>query len=244
MQDQLDYIEEYLKGKLSEDERKNFEIKLKTDLPLQEKVQNHRSILTGIELGFNRELKSILQKEEHVLADASKRKRAQSGKINYFIGIAATVALILTSIFILKNQSLDSNQLYARYYESYPNIEVPVSRSENNIENAYSFYEQGKYERALELFSHLMKENPLDPAPVFYSGICNLEIDNAEAAISFFELVQKLEANKYSNPALWYEALSNLRLNQKQKAIEILDDLTRRDDANVKKAKEILEYLD
>ncbi len=243
MQDQLDHIEEYLNGNLSEDERRDFEARMKSDESLNEKVANHRSLLKGLELGFNRELKSLLQQEEQMQKQISIKKNKQIKLRNYSMGLAAAVALILVSIYSIRNQSLDSNELYFNYYTSYPNVEAPVSRSDDQIDNAYSFYEQGNYPRALKLFSKLNKENPLDPAPIFYSGICNLEIDNAETAITFFDLIQKLDQNKYSKPAIWYEALSNLKLNRKSRTIELLNDLIGDEDSYSLKSKELLSSL-
>lgn len=242
MQDQLEYIEEYLKGNLSEGECRDFEAKMKNDDALNEKVENHRSFLKGIELGFNRELKSLLKREDQKQISSSSNRQIRLR--NYFVGIAATVALILVSVYSIRNQQMDSNELFVNYYTAYPNVEAPISRSGGNTENAYSFYEQGNYPRALELFSKLIKENAHDPAPVFYSGICNLELDHVQSARSFFESIQKLDQNKYSKPALWYEALSNLKLNNKQEAINILNNLARGEDVHAKRAMEVLEYLD
>lgn len=84
----------------------------------------------------------------------------------------------------------------------------------------------------------------MDPAPIFYSGICNLEIDNTESAVSFFELIQEFDKNNYSKPARWYEALANLKLERKSRAIDLLNDLSYGEDNYSIKSKELLTSLD
>jgi tetratricopeptide (TPR) repeat protein len=242
MEDQLDQIEKYLSGELSKEAAESFEKQMSENDELRNQVENHRRFIKGLALGFNRELKAQLQQEEQRLAsqDIETKRRLP---LQYFIGIAAAVTLILVSVFLLRAPSVNSAELFTAYYQPYPNIESPVSRDDNAEQNAYTFYEQGRYEEALDLFSQLISENPANPAPVFYSGICHLELDASEKAVVLFQSVQSMEKSNYSKAALWYEALASLKIDDKSSAVEILTDLSEGDDNYALRSIELLDKL-
>jgi tetratricopeptide (TPR) repeat protein len=196
MQDPFGHIENYLTGNLSEEEYREFEARLKDDPSLKEQMEKQQAIITGIRLGFNRELKSLLQKEEQQLRETSTQTDHRTNPFKLSIGIAAAMALIIASVVVFKYMSLDSRELYAKYYKPYPNIESPVTRSGKQDNTAFVFYEQGEYEKALERFTELLKKSPRDPALIFYSGTCYLELDNARAAIPFFKQINSFIQSK------------------------------------------------
>ena len=240
MEDQLDRIEKYLLGDLPSEEKVAFESEIESNPSLREKVDHHRQMLRGLEIGFNRELKSALQKEETIdIKFASTKSR----KLYYPIGIAASIVLVVSVIFVLRESSVSSTELFASYYQPYANIESPVSRSESNENNPYALYESGDFQIALPLFEKLIKENPSNPAPVFYAGICNLELDRVKTSISYFDLIESFENNKYSRPALWYLGLSYLKLKERQKAINTFELLAKGSDIYAGNSEEILKNL-
>jgi len=239
MEDQIDKIEKYLLGDLSSKEIEAFESEIEKNPSLKEKTERYRQLLRGLEIGFNRELKSTLQKEEIIDIPAGAKLR----RIYYSIGIAASIVLVISMIFVLRDNSLNSTELFASYYQPYANIESPVSRSESNKKNPYTYYENGDYLQAIPLFEKLIEDNPSKPAPVFYTGICNLEIDRPERSISYFEMIESYESSKYSRPALWYLGLSYLKLKEMQKAIDVFGQLSEGSDVYARNSIEILEKL-
>jgi tetratricopeptide (TPR) repeat protein len=240
MRDQLDDIEKYLMDEMTNSEREAFEKKIKEDRMLKEKVDHFRSLLKGIESGFNRELKSLLQEEEMRLRNSNNREKNKTRTLYYAVGLAASIALIIVMVFITKNQPPDNEALFLSYYQPYPNVESPVARSDSKKGDAYALYENGNYPEALELFDKLVAENPSDPAPVFYLGICNLELNNTEMAIAFFKSIQTFDLNKYTRPASWYLALSYFKTDDIQNAVTILENLADGDDTYAKKSQELL----
>lgn len=243
MDDQFEHIEKYLRGELSESEYKSFEETIDKNASLSEKVENHRILIRGIELGFNQELKQLLQQKELETQHLIKKKFARSRRLYVSIAIAASITLILTTLFVFMDKSVNSEQIVAAYYQPYPNVESPVNRSDQNNQNAYALYEQGNYALALDQLNQLIISDPSNPAPVFYAGICLLEMKQAASALSKFEDIESLAENKYSRPAHWYKALTNLALRKNEAAAVILFDLSSGDDIYAEKSAEILEML-
>ena len=243
MDDQLDYIEKFLNGKLSLNEQRSFEKKLSEDESLREKVENHRILLKGIELGFNRELKSMLKQKDLNEKKLQKNSSAKTRSLSLVIGIAASISIIMTTLYFLLDSSTTPKELVAAYYQSYPNIEAPIDRSDDKPNNAYAFYEQGNFQLALDQFEKMIEINPSDPAPVFYAGICRIELNKTQSALSKFEYIESLDDNKYSRPSLWYQGLCYLKLQEIKKAKDILKELAEGSDVYANNSKEILKQL-
>ncbi len=240
MEDQFDQIEKYLREELNSEEKARFESSLEKHSDLKEKVEQQRQILKGIELGFNQELKEFLIKEESNLERTRHKETYRIRSLYPVIGIAATVSLVIIAYFTFRNKTIDTAELYAQYYQPYPNVEAPISRSDANEFNPYGLYEKGEYAQALNLFTELRSSKPDDPAPLFYSAICQMELGAADDAISSFKELLGFEANKYTRPSKWYLALAYLKSEQSSEAIPYLNELTQIDDVYAQKASNIL----
>ncbi len=243
MEDQLDQIEKYLSGELSREEVELFEKQIGEQEALRKQVEEHRSLIKGLELGFNLEMKAQLKLEEQRLAREDVVAKRRVVQLRWPVGLAAALAVILISVYLIKTKSIDSQELFASYYQPYPNVESPVSRSETKGENAYALYEQGRYQEALDLFMQRIAESPTDPAPLFYSGICHLELNETEKALAAFQVLQTMDKNNYSRASKWYKALASLKKDDKSSTVEILTGLSEGDDNYAIRSKELLQQL-
>jgi tetratricopeptide (TPR) repeat protein len=244
MKDQFDHIEEYLRGELSPEEQASFESSLEEDSELREKVEIHRKIRNGIEMGFNKELKDLLIEEESKLPRPKDNDTNRIRTLYPIIGVAAAISLLIIAFFTLRTENVDNSELFAEYYQPYPNVEAPISRSEDNESNPYALYEKGAYAEALNQFSEIQSINFDEPAIIFYAAICQLELGLTDDSISSFKQLLELEANKYTRPAKWYLALVYLKSDQSSQAISYLNELTTFDDVYAKRAIQILSEVE
>ncbi|MBL1233137.1 MAG: hypothetical protein COA31_010490 [Flavobacteriales bacterium] len=89
----IEIIEKYLRGELSEEDKKAFEEKLKTDVILQKEVATQRDIITGIErLGT----KQSIQKAY---------KKYKLGKAGFNLGLGVVVLVAVTAVFLWYNSN-------------------------------------------------------------------------------------------------------------------------------------------
>ena len=70
--------------------------------------------------------------------------------------------IIRTLLFLAKSniQQLNTEQLYAQYFEPYRNVVQPIVRGENKTDTkskAFQAYETKNYEDALKYFNTLMR---------------------------------------------------------------------------------------
>jgi tetratricopeptide (TPR) repeat protein len=240
MSDQFENIDQYLRGELSGEEAAGFEKELESDPLLRDKVDQHRQIIEGLQAGFSRELKEILQDEEKRLSEKSSTSKRRP--LYPIIGIAAVVSLIIASYFVL-NSSPNTEELFQEYYSVYPNIESPVLRSGMQEDNPFAAYEQANYQVALDRFKALLIDDPQNASLHFYSGICLLELDQPVQAIKEFQSAHQLPDTSFQRPAEWYEALAHLRNGDLSKAKIKLRNLEGGQDLYASKAKDLLNNL-
>lgn len=244
MADQLNHIELYLRGELSEEEIADFEALLKEDVSLKKQVENHRQFLKGVDISFNRELKQMLVDVESNIEDVPLRKTKRFKAIYPLMGMAAAIASLIIVFFTFQDDKISSESLYAQYYKVYPNAESPVLRSTNNEDNPFAYYEKREYASALELFNKMQASDPENSALLFYSAMCQLELDHPETGIELFDLVISREDPDYKRPALWYQSLAYLKIANIKESRAILEHLNKGDDLYARKADDLLKNLD
>jgi FimV-like protein len=85
-------------------------------------------------------------------------------------------------------------------------------------------YEQNEYALALPILEKMLGSNTAAEAEVqFYKGNSHLALNHAQDAIDCFEAVMAMPANKYTEEAQWYLALSYIKAEDKDKARELLN---------------------
>ena len=243
MDDRLEYIENFLAGKLTQNEEDAFNEKLEVDPDFKRLFEEHNSFLRGLEFGFNKELKAQLQEEDRKMAPFKLSKGPT--KQAYFIlsGIAAGIVLLITFVYLFNNGESNHLELYASNFEAYPNIEMPLSRSDQSIQNPYALYERGEYQAALEKLNLLASEDPLAPAPLFYAGQCQLILEDYGSALNSFKVLSEMADSKYSKPVTWYLGLTYLRLDKRTEATEVFEVLSNGSGKYAEQSKAILMSL-
>ena len=143
--------------------------------------------------------------------------------------IAASIVLItsLSGLLFLPKE-VNSDDLYANYFEPYTNVISPISRSDKDktvIQLAFKNYENKKYVEALKgLEKSITEDNKT--AIHLYISVTNLKLENTKKAISILEENLK-NSHSWKDKYLWYLAMAYLKENRKEKAIETLKTLSK-----------------
>ncbi|MBW1297465.1 tetratricopeptide repeat protein [Aquimarina litoralis] len=258
-------IDDYLSGNMSISEQQAFEERLRTDTELAKefKLQKEMLAIYGDEEWVEedtdilntdkaKQLKTFFLGDESANLKATiqevvvENHASSSYKRYWFIGIAASIAVLLTvSLFVFKDNNYDD--LYASYIHL---DEIPslVTRGEDNhtlLEKAQLLFEAQKYNEAVQSFSEYhQKETSIDPLSYIYNGISYIELGKFDNALKQFELLKKsntLQAKK----ADWYKALVFLKQKNKVALKTVLNTITA-NSSNYKyqEAKELLDAID
>ncbi|GAA4274436.1 hypothetical protein U6A24_15805 [Aquimarina gracilis] len=263
MSDFLEEIDKYLDGAMSSEEKRTFEEKANLDATLAEElklqrdmrsiykdeewIEGDKSILKGEEakeLGDFLKSKEAASIKETIKEVIDENRSNSGGRKFYFVGVAAAIAILL-SIFIFSESKYD--KLYAHYVEL-DNIPSLITRGEQEnelVKKAQLFFEDQKYEEAIQSFSTYQSTNvkSIDPLTYIYTGVSYLEIRDFENALDQFELLEKSNT-LHSKKANWYRVLVYLKQGDKEKLRETLKNISSdKNNYNFQKAKELIKKI-
>ncbi|MCF6298133.1 MAG: hypothetical protein L3J08_09170, partial [Flavobacteriaceae bacterium] len=136
-------IEKHFEGLLTKEEEIMLNEKKQLTPGFAEEMELQKTMITAIRLADKTLLKEELKKEaQKIVLPIANQKKVK------WYGIAATLVLLVVSIFVLLPSQ---NSLFNAYYVPFP--ESPVTRSENNDKGNYTLamqqYSIGNYEQAL-----------------------------------------------------------------------------------------------
>jgi len=225
---QEDNIDRYLRKEMKPEEQKAFEDALSKDEALQSEVNLQRDALSGINLFGAESLKKQLQEIDAQQAPSSPSNRGRP--LYVWLAVAASVTALLLVTVLLFDGSPNAQELYATYYEPYPNVVNPVERSEGAVTDpagqAMYYYEQGKFEEAIALF---VQEQPASVQPYqFYLGVSYLGNNQPVMAEQTLASLAEDEQGVFYEAALWYSGLAHLAngdLEQAKTKIELVSKL-------------------
>lgn len=238
-------IEEYLDGQLSSGDSQEFKLLLDTNPDLE------------LELSFRKELNEALRDKTFLEFRKMVNERTQSkGSTSTTFSIkkdilrtwhlaAASFALILVVgglWYILSNKPYSTERLVSKYYKpagpilQFRSVEF---NADDALKEAFGFYKQNDFNNALKYFNSL--ENQITAK--FYSGICYIELEQFQKAISSFEYVINDKDNLFVEQADWYLGLIYLMNNQKNQAVDQFKKISNSDSYYSNQAEEILRYL-
>ncbi|MEW7291986.1 tetratricopeptide repeat protein [Aquimarina sp. 2304DJ70-9] len=265
-------IEAFIAGRMSEDEKKQFEEKILVDNDLRKEVDLHRSLKYAIhdKEWFLTEspkdndeidgIKQIRRRKEYVDLESkiqkigdqyfeNEVKSKKSRKWMYYV--SASVAAILIAFFInyyTVNESASS--LYAQYsnWKDLPSLTVQ-SDGENILAKGENLFFEEKYAQAIAIFSEELEEpseqgQGFEPYILSYLGASYLGLNDYEKALlTFDELLNSGTVD--SSKAYWYKAMVYLKQDDIQKAKNMLNLILKNErNFNFQQAKELREKLD
>ena len=161
------------------------------------------------------------------------------------LAIAAGLAIFFTLHVYNTNFNNPIDNLFAVNYSVYPNVEVPIEKSNNQKETielkAFIAYESGKYDKAISLFEQMTNEKNTNYAE-FYLGQSYMANQKIVEAIDIFEkLVDK--SAKYSNESRWFLSLAYLKNKDKKNALHHLEIIVANSSYKSEEAKSIINAL-
>ncbi len=210
--DQEELINAYLEGTLSTEDQQIFENLIAQNPEYKAELEAQRKIKAAITLSERESLRDFISD-----LDTTRTKPKTSLKSWLFSATAACL-VVLVGYFLWTTLSMSPGEkLFARHYETYPNLVAPTTRSESSNDlkaNAFLAYDNGDFKQAAALFEQLQAQPDSDYA-LLYLGICQLELGRPEKAIPVLNLVSSTSESK--EIASWYEALGYFKLNMLEK---------------------------
>ena len=213
----MDRVEDYLMGKMSDEERLTFEKELGIDAGLKGAVDLHRDIVRAIRM---KAAKEHLQKVEHDIQIKERRRKIFT--LSHYISIGAIAACIMVGVFIHFDTASDYRQCGADIQL----ITSSVRGGDSYADRALEAIENGRYDLALTIIEEGEKA----------TFVC----DDIHP-----ELVEQArqEYNQGQDDLQWYKAVTYMRMGKYFKAKRLLKQIATSDSYYKTDAREVLNKL-
>jgi tetratricopeptide (TPR) repeat protein len=192
-----------------------------------------------------------LWKEDIAYLEMIKRSRQESLKkqtllrsyVHRGMSIIAIPIILLLPAAKIKFQIHNkiNRQLYQQFYAPIPanfTVSTAVHKPDVVFEKAMTFYLTRNFSFALKLFRSITPQSYNYQLAQFYSGICNMEQNRMEAALTHFGNIDQ-NSSFYSH-LNWHKSLCYIKLGIVKDAIPLLSELKKSNNAYNTKAEELL----
>ena len=241
--DKEELINGYFEGSLSQVQLEEVSRLLETDAAFTADFEFQKQLQMSLKKEERREIKNMF-------SELSSEKEASETKVipmRTWLAAASVALLVgLGSWFLIFNSSdINTEQLYAANFTPYDNVVSPIERG-NDIEDlrtrAFTAYESEAYSEALDLFAQLKVEQD-DPYIDFYEANIRMQLNQHDKAIPLLQEYIK-NKGKLADRALWYLALSHLKLGEIEESKAQLKKLIELGSFKTTSSKELLAQLD
>lgn len=165
----------------------------------------------------------------------------------YAAAASVLLALAVGSILYTISQPSGSEQLFAEFFEPFPNI-VPLIRKleqQDLLKQAMQAYELKNYQMAAEILQSLVAAEHTNMTAHFYLGVTLLSLDDdTQVAINYFQQVIVEGNNKFVDYAQWYLALGYLKQDEPARTKRILEKLMTDNTDYIERGEQLLRALD
>jgi tetratricopeptide (TPR) repeat protein len=226
MKIELEILENYYEGKMSDCEREAFEKLIISDTLVAEELQNYILSRTAIASASNDRLK------KHLIEGGTIVKMPEQGKNPFtrFLRIAASLAILMGLgwvLFHFLHPQKSSEEIYLSYYQR-PDVNEFAVRGEDN-DSSQLFWDQGldyyanhNIEKAAAEFNKFIRINKTTSASkaYFMLALCYMDMNNTQKAIQTFGQVN--DKSNFVFMKQYYSALCYIKMDKKKEASDLL----------------------
>jgi len=239
------FIERYNAGEMSESERQWFQKELEGNKKLQDEVNLRKNTDLVLKNKNILELRNKLTAiEKRRVSNVIVKNAKRPYNINYAAVVVALVMVGSAILFTRKNPG--SEEVLNRYYEVYdPPANQRSGQTEENEDFALAleFYNTHDYEKAAVFFNKVLTSNPKDMQSTLLNGVSNFEGKKyPEAQQSFVKVIDD-NNNLFIEAANWYLALCYIKTDETDKAINLLQMISKEGGRYSNSAKKIVKKL-
>lgn len=215
-------IEAYLLNNMDSITRTSFENEMAGDAALSNEVELQRKLTGAIEvLAYKQQRLSA--KQSDVSAPVKKFNRA-------WLYAAAAVLVLIAGTWLYNYTSISSEKIYTKYYSADVGLPIVMSGDNGNYNfyNGMVSYTEGDYTKAIEIWTQI-KHNA--DTLQYYTGMAYMNSNNFQASIDQLLPVAQNTSSLLQSKAIWYLALSYLKIDNKDQSLQWLEKINDNEDA-------------
>lgn len=232
-------FENFLDGQLSNEERLDFEERLKKDLDFQNDFEMYKETSAYLKNKFDPETISFKENINTISNNYfsnSNKKEKRVVKLETWYYAAASIVVLLGFWFFMQN----SNPQYSDYNTHEMAAFVERAESNSDIKMAEVAFNSKNYKEASLYLEKILKNNPSSEFQYFYA-ISLLEQNQFLKAETQLDTLKRSNTI-YKEKALWYLALSKLKQEKWEECKSYLNQIPETSE-DYEKAQQLLDKL-
>jgi len=206
-EEMLSQFDQYSSGGMSATDRQDFESRLAGDQEFSQLFQEYLSLQDGIDaFGYDQVAGNIAEWEAEVIAE---ERTVTIGARRWYL-IAASISVILVAAigFWKLNSNESAQELYAAYYEAYPDVITNRGGNSNELNKALYAYESGVYAEAESMLKEFSQDDGNYREAQFYLGQTFMASGKTDKAIEIYRVLKDDTGFTLKEASAWYLALS------------------------------------
>ena len=218
----LEYIDNYFKGNITEQEKVEFERKIESDPVFAEEVAFYVASIGALKEEYASESKMEFRKLVHEMPEV---KPARVLRLWPMLAAAAGIVAIVIGLFLFNRPTPE--RLASDYIkDQLKTMSVTMSAAEDSMGKGTRLYNEGKLLPALRQFESIIATDTGAVDAKKYAGIVSLKLGNYDKALSYFTEVERTPL--YANPGKFYRAVTLMKRNKgndTQEAKKLLEEV-------------------
>ncbi|HET8804075.1 MAG TPA: CDC27 family protein [Aequorivita sp.] len=217
-QETQERIDAYLMGKLDEAALADFETQMRLFPDFRVNVNEQRILLKSVE-EYN--LKNSLEEYHTEIENVPEKKGINLG----WLALAASFLVLLSvSTWAILNSGNSPEKVFAANFKPDPGLPTTMGTS-SEYEFYYGMvnYKRKEYAEAISRWEPIYGANPENDTLVYFLGVANLANGNARQARKYLQMAKKKTESTFYEDAKYYLALSLLKENKIEEAMETLE---------------------
>lgn len=227
-EEHIEQIESYLEGKLSEEERRDFEKRLAADASLKKEVDVYRKLIKGIESAGTSNFLSKMNDWEQEISGMEIGKPQQKNPWKLY-AIAALIIMFVMPFgyLIIQNANSSSDEIFAEYFEPYEDL---ISERDAGVEpelvRGMEHYNSKEFGQAIKQFTSYLNNSPDDLEVQLYLAIAFLANDEPHFAEKGFTNLMAFPDNLFYPQVQWYYTMCKLKLGKNGELKKLVNEIS------------------
>lgn len=184
-------------------------------------------------------------KEVPIVAPVPGQQKVRAFRWKPLMVFGTLFLVVLASVFVLQQPGMQDKNEWTEMTGFEPPVYISKNTRGQGLAGAPTFsqamqqYNLKNYTTALTQLKQIPDASS-NPQVIFFKGICQLQTDQPEPALESFNAIIESMNPSYYDEAIYYKAITLLRLNKKQEALKQLKNLSEMFSPYAQKAKDLM----
>lgn len=248
----IEYIDSYFRQTLNENERTIFEKRCEEDNAFAEEVAFYITTRQSLREELLQQKQSVWQTKngkEELPTSAEELPFIPSLKkslASRWLAYAAAACLVLAASVYFFEANISPKRIAQNYIRTnYSNLSQTMDASHDSIQVGIAAYNDQEYDKALQLFEGVEKNDPQNSDAKKYAGLTYLQKDDYNNALLHFDALANMHG-LFSNPGDFFKAVVLIERNKagdKEEAKRLLQKVVNEKEEGSEKAAELQKKL-